>query len=67
MGRRTPLAWLAHLGHGAVPLYWPCCRFDLMDLEIVAEDLAHARKIKRRITGPVPRPPRILLRQEAAA
>ena len=64
--RRTPLAWLAHRGHGAVVLDWPACRLDLLDMPIIAEDSAHARELDRWLWPPRPPRPRVLLRSPEA-
>ena len=64
---RTPLAWLAHRGHGGVALFWPTCRFDLIDLAIIAEDPQHARELEQRLWLPRPPRPRVFLRRQEAA
>ena len=60
--RKTPLAWLAHRGHGATPLNKSAARYDVLDIELVVADVEHGNKLEAWLTVPAVRPTILIAR-----
>ncbi len=58
----TPLEWLIHGGHGAIPLDRIAARYDVLDIELVVADVEHGNKLEAWLTVPAVRPTILIAR-----